>query len=180
MPDYEQSEIEAHFARWREAVDRRDLPAMASMLAEDAKGGNASIVAQRLLPVAKRRPTPKILKPKPQQQPTTRKLLRAIRLRPPHADSGVLPAPPHTQSKQYAVALAYSSPHLAKSHQSHSHWFQAAPNGRFHQECLSSNASPHRREDRLADQPCGAREPAVVEGAPADDPHAVALANGKH
>ena len=57
MPDYEQSEIEAHFARWREAVDRRDLPAMASMLAEDAKGGNASIVAQRLLPVAKRRPT---------------------------------------------------------------------------------------------------------------------------
>jgi hypothetical protein len=38
---YSRSEIEAHFARWREAVDRRDLKAMAVMLHTDATGGNA-------------------------------------------------------------------------------------------------------------------------------------------
>lgn len=41
MSDHERGEIEAHFARWREAVDRRDLDAMAAMLAEDAQGGNS-------------------------------------------------------------------------------------------------------------------------------------------
>jgi hypothetical protein len=41
MSDYERSEIEAHFSHWREAVDRRDLDAMASMLTPDARGGNA-------------------------------------------------------------------------------------------------------------------------------------------
>ena len=38
---FERAEVEAHFARWREAVDRRDIDAMASMLAADARGGNA-------------------------------------------------------------------------------------------------------------------------------------------
>jgi hypothetical protein len=41
VSDYPRSEIEAHFARWRDAVDRHDLEAMARMLAEDARGGNA-------------------------------------------------------------------------------------------------------------------------------------------
>ena len=40
MSNYPRSEIEAHFARWREAVNRHDLEAMAPMLAEDARGGN--------------------------------------------------------------------------------------------------------------------------------------------
>lgn len=37
----ERTEVAAHFARWREAVDRRDLDVMASMLAADVRGGNA-------------------------------------------------------------------------------------------------------------------------------------------
>jgi len=41
MSDPLRSEIEAHFARWRSAVDERDLERMASMLAVDAQGGNA-------------------------------------------------------------------------------------------------------------------------------------------
>jgi hypothetical protein len=41
MSEFERSEVEAHFTRWRAAVDRRDLAAMAPMLAEDARGGNA-------------------------------------------------------------------------------------------------------------------------------------------
>jgi hypothetical protein len=41
VADYARSEVEAHFGRWRQAVDRRDLEAMASMLAEDACGGNS-------------------------------------------------------------------------------------------------------------------------------------------
>ena len=41
MSRFERSEVASHFARWRKAVDRRDLGAMASMLAEDARGGNA-------------------------------------------------------------------------------------------------------------------------------------------
>ncbi|MBW2233228.1 MAG: nuclear transport factor 2 family protein [Deltaproteobacteria bacterium] len=41
MSDYDRSEIETHFSRWREAVDRHDLDAMASMLTPDARGGNA-------------------------------------------------------------------------------------------------------------------------------------------
>lgn len=42
MPEYARTEIEAHFARWREAVDRHDLEAMKPMLTEDARGGNAT------------------------------------------------------------------------------------------------------------------------------------------
>ena len=57
MPDYEQSEIEAHFARWREAGRSTGSPCDGFDVGGGRKGGNASIVAQRLLPVAKRRPT---------------------------------------------------------------------------------------------------------------------------
>lgn len=42
MSDFSRGEIEAHFKRWREAVDRRDLGSMAEMLALRASGGNAS------------------------------------------------------------------------------------------------------------------------------------------
>jgi hypothetical protein len=42
MSDPPRPEVEAHFSRWREAVDRRDLDAMASMLCTNARGGNAS------------------------------------------------------------------------------------------------------------------------------------------
>lgn len=41
MSDADRSEVLAHFQRWRAAVDARDLEAMAPMLAEDARGGNA-------------------------------------------------------------------------------------------------------------------------------------------
>ena len=41
MSDPRRDEIERHFARWRDVVDRRDLDAMASMFAPDARGGNA-------------------------------------------------------------------------------------------------------------------------------------------
>ena len=41
MADAQRAEIEAHFARWRAAVDRRNLDQMASMLAADAEGGNS-------------------------------------------------------------------------------------------------------------------------------------------
>ena len=41
MSSSSRDEIEAHFARWREAVDRRDLGALGQMLSEDVRGGNA-------------------------------------------------------------------------------------------------------------------------------------------
>jgi hypothetical protein len=41
MPEFQRNEVEAHFKVWREAVDTRDLDAMGSMLAPDARGGNA-------------------------------------------------------------------------------------------------------------------------------------------
>lgn len=40
MLDPDRTEVEAHFGRWRAAVDRRDLAAMAPMLSMDARGGN--------------------------------------------------------------------------------------------------------------------------------------------
>ena len=42
MPEFTRAEIEPHFARWRDAVDRHDLDAMAPLLTEDARGGNAT------------------------------------------------------------------------------------------------------------------------------------------
>jgi hypothetical protein len=42
MAGFFREEVEAHFTRWREAVDRHDLDAMAPMLTPDAGGGNAT------------------------------------------------------------------------------------------------------------------------------------------
>ena len=41
MPEYPREEVATEFARWRQAVDRRDLSQMASMLTHDARGGNS-------------------------------------------------------------------------------------------------------------------------------------------
>lgn len=41
MSGYARDEVEQHFYRWREAVDRRDLDRMATLLAPDARGGNS-------------------------------------------------------------------------------------------------------------------------------------------
>ena len=35
------AEVEAHFARWRAALDRHDIEALRPMLSEDARGGNS-------------------------------------------------------------------------------------------------------------------------------------------
>ena len=42
MAEFPRAEIVEHYTRWRAAVDRRDLAAMAPMLAADAQGGNAT------------------------------------------------------------------------------------------------------------------------------------------
>jgi hypothetical protein len=41
MSEFPRDEVVQHFRRWRAATDRRDLAAMAPMLAVDAKGGNS-------------------------------------------------------------------------------------------------------------------------------------------
>ena len=38
---YSREEVAQHVARWRRAVDQRDLDGMASMFTEDARGGNS-------------------------------------------------------------------------------------------------------------------------------------------
>jgi len=41
VAEFSRDEVAAHFARWRQAVDRHDIDQMASMLTEDAQGGNS-------------------------------------------------------------------------------------------------------------------------------------------
>ncbi len=41
MSDHSRDEVEGHFQCWREAIDRRDIEAMASMFSDDARGGNS-------------------------------------------------------------------------------------------------------------------------------------------
>jgi len=41
MASHSREEVERHYLHWRAAIDRRDLDAMAAMLTEDARGGNA-------------------------------------------------------------------------------------------------------------------------------------------
>lgn len=40
-PVFTREEVEQHFHLWRDAIDERDLEAMASMLTTDVRGGNA-------------------------------------------------------------------------------------------------------------------------------------------
>ena len=41
MPAHSRSEIEDHFSKWRSALDKRDLDALAPLLSMHARGGNS-------------------------------------------------------------------------------------------------------------------------------------------